>query len=78
MSSIACCSAPPASRSASIGARVRQLLHKLAVAIAVRAERRALLSLDEAALKDMGFNGGQAYREHGRCFWDVPVDRLRG
>ncbi len=44
---------------------------------AVRAERRALMRLDDAALKDMGFNKGQAQWEAGRTFWDVPVDRLR-
>jgi uncharacterized protein YjiS (DUF1127 family) len=43
----------------------------------VRAERRALMRLDDASLKDMGFNKGQAQWEAGRTFWDVPVDRLR-
>ena len=78
MSSIAYCPAPSGSRSLSIGARVRVIFRKIAVAIAMRAERRALMSLDRAALKDMGFNSGQAHREYGRSFWDVPVDRLRG
>jgi uncharacterized protein YjiS (DUF1127 family) len=78
MSSIACCSASPSPRASSIGARLRHLLNKLAVAITVRAERRALMSLDETILKDMGFNTGQAQSECGRSFWDVPVDRLRG
>ena len=78
MSSVAYCTAPSSSRSMSIGARVRATFRRLAAAITVRAERRALMSLDEAALKDMGFNSGQAHREYGRSFWDVPVDRLRG
>lgn len=77
MSSIACCPAPPRGHSLPTASRLRALLHKLAVAITVRAERRALIGLDEAALKDMGFNSGQAHREYGRSFWDVPVDRLR-
>ena len=77
MSSIAYCPAPPSSRSLSMGERLRAFLHKLAVAITVRAERRALMTLDGAALKDMGFNSGQAHREYGRSFWDIPVDRLR-
>ena len=50
---------------------------RIAAALPVRAERRALMALDEAALKDMGFNKGQAHGEAGRTFWDVPVDRLR-
>jgi uncharacterized protein YjiS (DUF1127 family) len=58
-------------------ARARALLRKFAVAITVRAERRALMSLDQSTLKDMGFNKGQAQCESGRSFWDVPVDRLR-
>jgi hypothetical protein len=28
-------------------------------------------------MKDMGFSSGQAHREYGRTFWDVPCDRLR-
>ncbi len=78
MSSIAYCPAPPSSRSIPAGARLRAFFRKLAVAITVRAERRALMSLDDAARKDMGFNRGQAHCEYGRSFWDVPVDRLRG
>ena len=30
-----------------------------------------------AALKDMGFNKGQAHWEASRSFWDVPLDRMR-
>lgn len=77
MSSIACCPAPPDTRSIPHTSRLRAVFHKIALAITVRAERRALMSLDEAALKDMGFNSGQAHREYGRSFWDIPVDRLR-
>lgn len=60
----------------SIAAGASRLVRKLALAVAIRAERRALMSLDEAALKDMGFNKGQAAGEYGRSFWDVPADRL--
>jgi uncharacterized protein YjiS (DUF1127 family) len=49
----------------------------LALALQVRAERRRLLALDSTALKDMGFNKGQAHSEASRSFWDVPVDRQR-
>ena len=76
-SSTACCPAPPSTRSLQAGSRLRAFFRKFVLAIAVRAERRALMSLDNAALKDMGFHSGMAYREYGRTFWDVPVDRLR-
>ena len=64
-------------RVASLGAGIQALGRKIAAALAVRAERRALMALDELALKDMGFNKGQAHSEAIRTFWDVPVDRLR-
>jgi uncharacterized protein YjiS (DUF1127 family) len=64
-------------RAASLGAGIHALGRRIAAALAVRAERRALMALDESALKDMGFNKGQAQHEYGRSFWDVPVDRLR-
>ena len=67
----------PMGRAASLGAGIRALGRRIAAALAVRAERRALMALDESALKDMGFNRGQAQHEYGRSFWDVPVDRLR-
>ncbi len=76
MSSLACCPAQPTSRFLAARAQVRTFLRRVALAVAVRAERRALMSLDAATLKDMGFNGGQAQCEYGRSFWDVPVDRL--
>jgi uncharacterized protein YjiS (DUF1127 family) len=65
-------------RAAFIGAGIQALGRKLAAALAVRAERRALMALDESALKDMGFNKGQAQCEASRTFWDVPLDRFRG
>lgn len=77
MSSIACALLQPGRSFASLGARVAHLVRRTALALQVYAERRRLLRLDEAALKDMGFNKGQAHGEAGRTFWDVPVDRLR-
>lgn len=65
------------SRVASLGAGIQALGCRITAALAVRAERRALMALDESALKDMGFNKGQAHCEANRTFWDVPVDRLR-
>ncbi len=74
-----CTASVPAqmSRAASLGASIQALARRIAAALAVRAERRALMALDEQALKDMGFNKGQAQCEADRTFWDVPVDRLR-
>ncbi len=60
-----------------LGAGIQALGRKITAALTVRAERRALMALDESALKDMGFNRGQAQCEANRTFWDVPVDRLR-
>jgi uncharacterized protein YjiS (DUF1127 family) len=67
----------PTRSFAMLRTQVRHLGRKIAVAVMVRAERRALMGLDDAALKDMGFNTGQAHCEASRGFWDVPVDRLR-
>ena len=64
-------------RAASLGAGIQALGRRITAVLAVRAERRALMALDESALKDMGFNKGQAHHEYGRSFWDVPVDRWR-
>ena len=64
-------------RAASLSAGIQALGRRIAAALAVRAERRALMALDESALKDMGFNRGQAQCEASRTFWDVPLDRIR-
>jgi uncharacterized protein YjiS (DUF1127 family) len=74
-----CTASVPAqtSRAASLGAGIQALGRRIVIALMVRAERRALMRLDDASLKDMGFNKGQAQWEAGRTFWDVPVDRLR-
>jgi uncharacterized protein YjiS (DUF1127 family) len=77
MSSITCCPTEAPSHRASPSTRVRAIFRKIAMALTVRAERRALMSLDQAAMKDMGLSSGQAHREYGRSFWDVPCDRLR-
>jgi uncharacterized protein YjiS (DUF1127 family) len=57
--------------------RLWQLASALGVALKVRRERRMLLSLDERALKDVGFSHSEASVEASRSFWDIPVDRLR-
>lgn len=38
-------------------------------------ERRALMRLDEHALKDIGLSRADAYAEWSRPFWDVPGQR---
>ena len=61
----------------ALGRRLWRLGLALGVALKVRRERRMLLRLNDRALKDMGFNRGEAYAEAQRSFWDVPIDRLR-
>ena len=58
-------------------AQMGRLFATFRLALQVRRERRALLALDEGALKDVGFTRGDADAEARRSFWDVPVDRLR-
>jgi uncharacterized protein YjiS (DUF1127 family)/cyanate permease len=55
---------------------VRRLIFALDLALDVRRERRMLLSMDDRALKDTGFNRGEAYAEARRPLWDIPRDRL--
>ena len=54
-------------------ARVAVAMARAHEAVAVwherRAERRALMGLDAAALKDMGLGRGDAYREYVKPFW---------
>ena len=59
-----------------ITGQIWRLIVSFELALRVRRERRLLASLDEHALKDMGFNRGEASAEAGRSFWDVPVDRM--
>lgn len=76
-STIACALSRPWLGLASLATRASSLARRIVLALEVRAERRRLLSLDEGALKDMGFNRGQAQCEASRSFWDIPVDRMR-
>lgn len=41
-------------------------------ALEVAKQRRALMRLDDAALKDIGLSRADAYREGHRHFWDTP------
>jgi len=49
----------------------------LALALQVRAQRRELLGLSDAMLKDIGISRADAQREANRPFWDLPLD-VRG
>jgi len=77
MSRIACALSRPWDGLVRLAEWCSRSARTVAVALEVRRERRRLLSLDERALKDMGFNKGQAHCEASRSFWDVPVDRFR-
>jgi len=67
----------PRNRLLQVATLTSRFARAIATAIEVRRERRRLLSLDRHALKDMGFNKGQADCEASRSFWDIPTDRLR-
>lgn len=77
MLDIVCARSRPRNRLLQAATLTSRLARAIATAIEVRRERRRLLSLDERALKDMGFNKGQADCEASRSFWDIPADRLR-
>jgi uncharacterized protein YjiS (DUF1127 family) len=55
---------------------VGRLVLALELAMQVRRERRMLAALDDRALKDVGFQRGEAQVEAQRSFWDLPNDRL--
>jgi len=52
--------------------RLRQLLTRGTLALKVHSERRALLELDDRALRDLGFTRDDAALEGARAFWDLP------
>jgi uncharacterized protein YjiS (DUF1127 family) len=64
-------------RLADPGATRAKLFERLALAFTVARERRALMALNDNALKDIGLSRADAFREGTRSFWDLPVDRLR-
>ncbi len=45
---------------------------RLSAVIALYRSRRALASLDAAALSDIGLSAAEAHRESRRAFWDIP------
>jgi uncharacterized protein YjiS (DUF1127 family) len=74
MSSIATAASHRPRGFARAARRVVRLLRTLALALQVRHERRPLLAMDDAMLKDLGLQG-IAYAEATRPVWDVPLDR---
>ena len=48
------------------------LLSRVADALAIRRQRRALLALDDRMLADVGLSRADAYREAHRPFLDMP------
>ena len=77
MSNIALTLSRPWFSLGRVAGHIRRHILAFELALQVRRERRMLLSMDDRALKDVGFNRGDAYAEAHRSFWDVPVDRLR-
>ena len=66
--------ADAAARAASLGPRpIRAALAGLKAQLATwsarQRDRRALLALDDAALKDLGISRAQAAFDHNRPFW---------
>jgi|28_taG_2_1085356.scaffolds.fasta_scaffold00415_7 uncharacterized protein YjiS (DUF1127 family) len=55
----------------------RSLTDRIALAIALMRQRRALAQLDKAALSDIGVSQAEACRESRRPFWDAPDFWLR-
>lgn len=62
---------------ATFGARVGSLLRHVRLAALARKQRRALASLDDATLRDIGVSRSEAYAEARRNAWDVPPSWLR-
>jgi uncharacterized protein YjiS (DUF1127 family) len=54
-----------------------RLMLAVELAVQVRRERRMLAALDDRALKDVGFQRGEAQVEAQKSFWDLPADRMR-
>jgi uncharacterized protein YjiS (DUF1127 family) len=61
---------------AGVAGRVQRFICVLELALDVRRERQALLSLDDATLKDMGLSRADAWAEARRPLWEIPRDRL--
>lgn len=62
-------------RAALGGAGGTGVISRLVLALRVWDERRRLAEADEATLRDIGVSRGEAAREAGRSFWDLPAGR---
>jgi uncharacterized protein YjiS (DUF1127 family) len=70
-------SATPSARLHGGLAHPTQLLARLRLALAARAQRRALARADDRLLDDIGISRDQALAEARRPVWDVPPTWLR-
>jgi uncharacterized protein YjiS (DUF1127 family) len=59
----------------SFGGRLSHLIERGSLAYRIWRERRALLGLSDAMLKDIGLSRADIYREATRSFWDLPDQR---
>ena len=55
------------------GFKVPSMFRGISLAMAARAQRKALKSLDNAHLTDIGLTYAQAMKEANRPVWDVPA-----
>ena len=69
------CSADGRASSSSRTSRFWSALRRLPLAYRVHQERRALMSLSDATLKDIGMSRADVYREAARPWWQVPDNR---
>ncbi len=53
------------------------LIARLQLGLAARAQRKQLATLDNAQLADLGLTRAQAETEAARPLWDVPANWLR-
>lgn len=64
-----------AGRQASSRASLRRLVVLLERWMELRRERRRLLELSDAMLRDLGLTRADAEHEGSRWFWDLPQHR---
>ncbi|MGH6817067.1 MAG: DUF1127 domain-containing protein [Hyphomicrobiaceae bacterium] len=60
-----------------LGRGLLKTIERIELAFQVAHERRALRTLDDRALKDLGLTHSDVHRETERSVWDVPERRSR-